>query len=67
MQDYAGATVTLIFCVEVLGVAFWHTAGSSRRNSQGRCTINGTDRCMGHMKKRSLEGRVYSSIVGDSW
>eukprot|EP00959_Pyramimonas_sp_CCMP1952_P081620 1705109-Pyramimonas_sp.AAC.1 len=34
MREYAGAAVTLILCVEVLGMGFWHDSGSSRRNSQ---------------------------------
>eukprot|EP00959_Pyramimonas_sp_CCMP1952_P339260 7105608-Pyramimonas_sp.AAC.1 len=32
--NLAGATVTLILCVEVLGMTFWHDSGSRRRNSQ---------------------------------
>eukprot|EP00959_Pyramimonas_sp_CCMP1952_P185309 3874776-Pyramimonas_sp.AAC.1 len=34
MLDYEGATVTLIRCEEVPGLALWHHSGSSRRNSQ---------------------------------
>eukprot|EP00959_Pyramimonas_sp_CCMP1952_P438750 9185723-Pyramimonas_sp.AAC.1 len=34
IQDYAGATVTSVHCVEVLRMAFWHDSGSSRRISQ---------------------------------
>eukprot|EP00959_Pyramimonas_sp_CCMP1952_P004963 103949-Pyramimonas_sp.AAC.1 len=34
IQEYGGATVTLIRGVEVPGMAFWHDSVPSRRNSQ---------------------------------
>eukprot|EP00959_Pyramimonas_sp_CCMP1952_P046713 975779-Pyramimonas_sp.AAC.1 len=34
IQDYAGATGTLIRGVEIPGMAFWRNWGSSRRNSR---------------------------------
>eukprot|EP00959_Pyramimonas_sp_CCMP1952_P234942 4909160-Pyramimonas_sp.AAC.1 len=34
IHDYEGATVTIMRGVEVLGMAFRHDSGSSRRSSQ---------------------------------
>eukprot|EP00959_Pyramimonas_sp_CCMP1952_P021510 453530-Pyramimonas_sp.AAC.1 len=34
VQYYAGATITLVLCVEFLGMAFWHDSRSSGRNNQ---------------------------------
>eukprot|EP00959_Pyramimonas_sp_CCMP1952_P219850 4596731-Pyramimonas_sp.AAC.1 len=34
IRDYAGATITLVLCVEILRVAFWHDSKSPRCNTQ---------------------------------
>eukprot|EP00959_Pyramimonas_sp_CCMP1952_P356617 7468324-Pyramimonas_sp.AAC.1 len=36
IQDYAGATVMLILCVEIPNMAFWHDSGSSRQDAAVR-------------------------------
>eukprot|EP00959_Pyramimonas_sp_CCMP1952_P359216 7521483-Pyramimonas_sp.AAC.1 len=71
IQDYVGATVRLIRCVEVPRMAFWYESGSSRRNSQvdpWRWNPESNDLAgfRGPMK-RKFGGSIASNIVDASW
>eukprot|EP00959_Pyramimonas_sp_CCMP1952_P008299 173532-Pyramimonas_sp.AAC.1 len=81
IQDYAGATSTLVRGIEIPGMAVWRDSGSSRPNSQvepwrGNPENNGltcfkffkrlSSNEAGHVK-RELGGRVHSNIVDASW